>query len=211
MIRSRTPEEAAERQRFIQADGPRIEPYSPDEMPDLALEMHGRVSVVANRNDRIHTKEDLPEFFGTLMRHPALFEKQTEFGLELLARGAIPPRERELAILRIAWHCGAPYEFGEHVFFAHRLGITSEEIDAVKTGPDAGNWSAHERLVITAADELFENAVISDATWAGLAQSYDERQLIELPIVIGQYHSMAYLLNTLRARLHEGNAGLLAR
>jgi alkylhydroperoxidase family enzyme len=211
MIRSRSPEEAAERQRQIQADGPRIEPYSPSEMPDMALEMHGRVSDVANREDRIRTKEDIPEFFGTLMRHPVLFEKQTEFGLELLARGAIPPRERELAILRIAWHCGAPYEFGEHVYFAHRLGITSEEIDAVKAGPEAANWTEHERLVLTAVDELFGNAVISDATWAGLGKSYNEQQLIELPIVIGQYHSMAYLLNSLRARLHEGNAGLMAR
>ncbi len=211
MTRTRTVQDAAKRQQQVQGDGPRILPYAAEELPDNALEIHGRVQAVADRAGKIITRETIPEFFGTLLRHPDLLEKQTAFGLELLTNGAIPPRERELAILRIAWLCGAPYEFGEHTFFAHRLGITSEEIDAVKAGANAPNWNAHERLVLTAVDELFDDAIISDATWAGLAETYDDRQLIELPIVIGQYHSMAYLLNTLRARLHEGNAGLLAR
>jgi alkylhydroperoxidase family enzyme len=211
MSKPRTRDDVAARQRLVQGDGPRISPYAPDELPDNALEIHGRVQAVADWAGKVITRETIPEFFGTLLRHPTLFEKQTAFGLELLTKGVIPPRERELAILRIAWLCGAPYEFGEHVFFAHRLGITSEEIDSVKAGYSAPCWSNHERLILKAVDELYDEAIISDATWAGLAENYDERQLIELPIVIGQYHSMAYLLNTLRARLHEGNDGLMAR
>ncbi len=211
MIRSGTMEQAAERQRQIQADGPRIEPYSADEMPDKALEIHMRVSAIANREERQRTKADLPEFFGTLMRHPAIFEKQTEYGLALLAHGAMPPRERELAILRIAWRCGVPYAFGEHVFFAHRIGITSAEIDAVKSWPDKADWSPHEEHILSAVDELFENAVLSDATWAGLSLRYNEQQMIELLMVIGHYHALAYLLNGMRVRLHDGNDGLLAR
>jgi alkylhydroperoxidase family enzyme len=211
MTASRSREQAAERQRQVQGDGPRIEPYKPHELPDQALEIHDSIRVIAERETVKRTKENLPEFVGMLLRHPRLFEKHTAFGLELLANGVIPPRERELTILRIAWRCGAPYEFGEHVFFAHRIGISSEEIDAVKEGPDAANWTAFERLLLRAVDELYENAVVSDATWRGLSERFDDQQMIELMIVIGHYHALAYLLNSLRARLHEGNDGLLAR
>jgi alkylhydroperoxidase family enzyme len=53
--------------------------------------------------------------------------------------------------------------------------------------------------------------MISDATWGALAQHLDEQQLIELPVVIGQYQAVAYYQNSLRLRLHSGNAGLSAR
>ena len=62
-----------------------------------------------------------------------------------------------------------------------------------------------------ATEELYEDAMISDATWATLAKRLDERQLIELPIVIGQYQAVAYYQNSLRLRLHDGNLGLKAR
>jgi hypothetical protein len=53
--------------------------------------------------------------------------------------------------------------------------------------------------------------MISDATWRTLAKRLDERQLIELPIVVGQYQTVAYYQNSLRLRLHTGNLGLMAR
>jgi hypothetical protein len=39
----------------------------------------------------------------------------------------------------------------------------------------------------------------------------DERQLIELPYLIGNYTKVAYLQNALRLRLRGGNRGLSAR
>lgn len=34
---------------------------------------------------------------------------------------------------------------------------------------------------------------------------------IELPVVVGQYQTVAYYQNSLKLRLHDGNPGLLAR
>jgi hypothetical protein len=53
--------------------------------------------------------------------------------------------------------------------------------------------------------------MISEATWRTLSESLDERKLIELPVLIGQFTLVAYLQNTLRLRLGQGNAGLKAR
>jgi alkylhydroperoxidase family enzyme len=69
----------------------------------------------------------------------------------------------------------------------------------------------HESAIVRAVDELHGDAMISDTTWDTLAKRLDERQLIELPIIVGQYQTVAYYQNSLRLRLHTGNRGLRAR
>jgi alkylhydroperoxidase family enzyme len=124
---------------------------------------------------------------------------------------ALPGRDREVAVLRIGWLCRAPYEWGEHVLIAKKLGVTSAEIEAITIGSTAPGWSVHDRAILRAVEELYADAMISDATWATLAERYDERQLIELPVLIGQYQAVAYYQNSLRLRLHHNNPGLTAR
>jgi alkylhydroperoxidase family enzyme len=155
--------------------------------------------------------KNLPEIMRTMLRHPDLFARQMELGLQLLSRGALPPRDRELVILRVGWLCRAPYEWGEHVHIAKTVGITSEEIERVTLGSGAPGWNEHEQALLRATEELRETAMISDATWSTLEKRLDQRQLIELPIVVGQYQTVAYYQNSLRLRLHEGNSGLNAR
>jgi alkylhydroperoxidase family enzyme len=153
----------------------------------------------------------LPEIIRTMLRHGELFAQLTDMGIQLLARGTLPPRDRELAVLRIGWLCQAPYEWGEHVMVAKKLGIGSEEIERITQGSAAPGWSEHDRAIVRAAEELHSDAMISDATWATLAESFTDKQLIELPVVIGQYQMVAYYQNSLRLRLHDGNAGLKTR
>lgn len=208
---TRRDEDVAQRECEIVGEGPRIPPLQPDEMTEYALEMHGRIRAIANRDLKDVTRENMPEVIATMLRHPDLFEKQTAVGIQLLMQGTLPPRERELAVLRIGWLCGAPYEFGEHVFMAHDVGVSSDEVDAIKTGPSDPSWSEHERAILMAVDELYRNAMISDRTWAVLSKNFDDCQLIELPVLVGQYQQVAYVQNSLKLRLHPGNDGLKAR
>jgi alkylhydroperoxidase family enzyme len=153
----------------------------------------------------------LPEIFRTMLHHPQLFVRHTEVGLQLLAGGVLSLRDREFAVLRIAWLCQAPYEWGEHVLVGRRFGLDGADIARIIEGPDAAGLSEHERAILRAVDELHGDAMISDATWDTLAKVLDEQQLIELPIIVGQYQSVAYYQNSLRLRLHAGNLGLKAR
>jgi len=77
----------------------------------------------------------------------------------------------------------------------------------VKEGPDADGWDPFDAALVRAADELHDESVISDATWAVLASRYDDKQLIEVPMVVGQYHLVSYSLNSLRVPLEDGVAG----
>src|SRR5579864_3044840 len=101
--------------------------------------------------------------------------------------------------------------WGEHVIVGKRFGLTSEDIARVIEGPDAAGLDEHGSAVLRAVDELHGDAMISDATWHTLAKRLDARQLIELPIIVGQYQTVAYYQNSLRLRLHAGNIGLKAR
>ena len=46
--------------------------------------------------------------------------------------------------------------------------------------------------------------MIGDETWVALAGRYDDAQLIELPMLVGHYHMVAYTLNSLGVQLEPG-------
>src|SRR5438132_13774091 len=75
-------------------------------------------------------------------------------------------------------------------------------------GPDAPGWSPGDASLLRAADELHADARISDATWAELADDYDERGLIEIAILVGHYHLVAFALNSLEVELDPALEGL---
>jgi len=145
--------------------------------------------------------------FQTMARHPKLMKRWLPFGGWLLARGVLPARDRELLILRTAWNCQADYEWGHHVELAEAAGVTEDEIDRVTTGPDASDWDPFEATLLRAADELHGDARITDATWSRLADRYDDKALIELLMVVGQYHLVSFFLNSAGVEREGGVPG----
>ncbi len=222
--------ETEQREALVLGNGPRIPPLAVSELSDDLVKILTRMSQInsalasrerdtltdlisngATDTDTAAAISNLSEIMRTMLRHPDLFVREIDIGVQLLTQGALSNRDRELAILRIGWLCQAPYEWGEHVLVAKQVGISSEEIERITRGCDEPGWSEHDQAILRAVEELFADAMISDATWATLSKRLDERQLIELPIVIGQYQVVAYYQNSLRLRLHNGNLGLKAR
>ena len=76
-------------------------------------------------------------------------------------------------------------------------GLSAEEIDRVRTGPDVSGWEAPQALLLRAADELHERRTISDPLWEQLRGRYSDAELIELCTLIGHYEMLAMTLNTL--------------
>jgi alkylhydroperoxidase family enzyme len=89
----------------------------------------------------------------------------------------------------------------------HRAGsgLTHDEIERVADGPDAAGWSAEDAALLRAADELHADSRIGDETWAALAGRYDEQQLIEVCMVVGQYHLVAFTLSSLGVQREDGS------
>ncbi|MEA2433095.1 MAG: 4-carboxymuconolactone decarboxylase [Actinomycetota bacterium] len=145
--------------------------------------------------------------FATFAHHPRLLKRWSAFGGTLLFNGRLPHRDRELLILRTAWHCKAEYEWGQHVLIGRALGLTDDEIDRISDDEVSSEWGPLDSALLHAADELHTQSAISDSTWAVLAEGYDYQQLIEVCMVVGQYHMVAFTLNSLGVEL-ETDPGL---
>ena len=180
------------------SDRPRLAPVEPDGWPeDLWAVRDAKLAGTDASIGSLH-------IFGTLVRHPDLFRAWLPFGGYLLRGGTLDARDRELAILRTAVRCRSTYEWAQHVRISELLGIDRETIDRVVQGPDAAGWSPPDALLLRAIDELHDTATLADDTWAALSERYDERQLIELTMLIGHYHMVAFTLNALGVQPEAG-------
>ena len=141
--------------------------------------------------------------FATLAHHPKLLKRWSDFGATLLFGGHLPGRDRELLILRTAWLCKAEYEWGQHVLIGRAAGLTDDEIERIPHDEISDQWGPLDKALLTAVDELHEQGRISDGTWAALADEYEYPQLIEVCMLVGQYHMVAFTLNSLGIELEE--------
>ena len=140
----------------------------------------------------------------TWAHHPALMKARAPLVRHLVAESSLPPRERELAILRVGWLCQAEYEFSQHTVFGKQAGLTDDEIRRVTEGPDAPGWTPFEASLLRAVDELHNEAFIQDSTWAALAERYSTQQLLDFICLVGQYTTVSMMLNTVGVQLEEG-------
>lgn len=177
---------------------PRIPPLDPDAMTDEQRE----IAIKASPPD-----SDLINITKTLVRHPKLLKRWNVFAGHVLVKSTLPPREREIAILRVGWLCRAEYEWAQHVVIGRQCGLDDEAIERIRTGPDAPGWTAHESAILRATDELHEDSFIGDGTWAALAAAWSEEQLLDFIFAVGQYRLVSMALNTLGVRIDPGLRG----
>lgn len=167
---------------------PRLDPLPAEEWDD---DVRRALSVLLPA-ERCNTEGAGPAL-STLARHPALAKAFLSFSTYLTYRSTLPPRVRETAILRVAHCTGCAYEWTHHVRFAEDVGLTDDDIAAIRHG-HATEWLDH--AVIHAVDELAETSVLSDDTWAELGEHLDERQRMDLVFTIGGYRLLATAFNT---------------
>ena len=134
---------------------------------------------------------------GTLIRHPELTKSFLGFNVHLLFRSTLPPRLRELAILRVARRRNCDYEWLHHALVAAQEGVTEAEIQAAGEGEADGE---PERAVLRAVDELDGDSHLSDSTWAVLSEHLDERQRMDLIFTVGAYVTLCMAFNTFGVR-----------
>ncbi|MCY3569676.1 MAG: carboxymuconolactone decarboxylase family protein [Chloroflexi bacterium] len=144
----------------------------------------------------------------TLAHYPELSSAWGRFARHVLGESSLPARDREIVILRMGWNCRSGYEFGQHRRIGQQAGLSLDEVERVKSGPDHESWSTHEAALLRAADELHADAFITDATWSALAERYDTKQMMDVVFAAGQYNLVSMALNTLGVQLEPGTPGL---
>ncbi|WP_242888320.1 carboxymuconolactone decarboxylase family protein [Actinomadura litoris] len=176
--------------------GPRIPPLPVEEYQALERELFGDAAFTGT----MHVGR-------TWAHNPGLMKAQRPLQEYLLNASSLPGRDRELAILRIVWRRGSEYAFGQHVRMGRAAGLTDAEIDRVPHGPDADGWTAFQKVLLQAVDELHDEGRLSDDTWQALARRYEDAQLIDLIAVVGRYWAVAVMLNSVGVQPEPGLPG----
>lgn len=152
----------------------------------------------------VTTLEGVRNIRMTWAQHPALMKAIDPYLRHLVGTSTLPPREREIVILRIGWNRQSEYEFSQHTEMAKTAGLTDDDIRRVTLGAGEPGWTAFESALIQAVDELHNDAFIADVTWAALAKQYSTQQLMDLVCLTGLYWTISSLLNTIGVQLEPG-------
>ena len=134
--------------------------------------------------------------FRTLAVHDELFARMRPLGAGILGSRLVAPELREVMIHRTSARCGAEYEWGVHaVAFGKPLGLSDDQLHSTVHGAPADPcWTPEQRAVLRLADELHDTSAVSDELFAELEELFDARQLIELTVTAGWYHTIAFVI-----------------
>jgi alkylhydroperoxidase family enzyme len=133
--------------------------------------------------------------FRTVARNPRVLQRM--MAGNLLDRGSISLRSRELMILRTCARCGAEYEWGVHIAaFGAKAQWTPAQVQSTVHGSaDDTCWTPEDRLVIRLADQLHGTNRVDDTLWREMAAHFAPDQLVELIMLAGLYHAVSYMVN----------------
>ncbi|MEP7309436.1 MAG: carboxymuconolactone decarboxylase family protein [Acidobacteriota bacterium] len=139
----------------------------------------------------------------TYLRHPVLAANIMPFERYIANESTLPPRHRELLILRTAWLCRADYVWAHHADSAKKAGMTAEELVRIARGPDAPGWDPFEASLLRAADELHVSAFISDGTWNALAARYKTPEMMDAVFTVAEFTMVAGTLNSIGVQIED--------
>ena len=143
--------------------------------------------------------------FRVLLHQPKLAKAISDVLLTLLFRGKLDARLRELVIMRIGWATGSVYEWTQHWRIAQQLGVSEEDLLALRDWRASDRFDDTDRAILAATDETLETGTISSETWKRCEEhlgSTEER--LELVSAIGTWQFISAFLRSLEIPLEEG-------
>jgi 4-carboxymuconolactone decarboxylase len=124
-----------------------------------------------------------------------------ELGGSLLGGAHLQPREREIAILRVAHATDAPYERQQHEQLGRAVGLSEDEIAATASNAPGEELSADGALICRATDEITLNVRLSDETLALVRERWGDGGAAELILTIAYYNMVSRFLESARVPL----------
>lgn len=186
---------------------PRIAPLPYEQWGRDIKDTLGLIDEVGNELELSDLQKQVFNVQATLCNHPELMANWNAFAMHVMGTSTLPPRDREILILRIGWLCRAEYEWAQHAVFGREVGLSEDELVRITEGPGANGWNEQDATLLKAVDELHDDAFITEPTWQTLSKYYDRHQLMDVVFTVGQYNLVSMALNTFGVQLDEGLTG----
>ena len=144
---------------------------------------------------------NLPNLFKMLLQSPKVAEGWFEFLSSIRNETILNSRTRELVILYVALLLNAPYPQNDHVPIALKEGITKDEIDQLKNWHTSTLYNNRDKALLAYVEESSKNIKVPDNIFMSLRKEYNNREIIEITVLIGAYHMVSRFLEALQIDL----------
>jgi len=134
-----------------------------------------------------------------LLHSPALAESWFQHNNAVRWKTALDGRLREMVIIRIGHLLRVPYIVRQHVpNLAIPEGLTPRECEDLRDWEASPSFTARDRATLAYADSMTRDIDVPDDIFGNLTSHFDERQIVELTILIGTYNMHARVMCALQ-------------
>lgn len=135
---------------------------------------------------------------------PEIWEAWGNFYNVIEKTSGLPADLWELAILVVARHWGSHFEWWAHEQKALDAGLSSDVLEAIKSGGEPNLASEGQIAVYRFVRELLRDRTMRTETYETLRSIIGQKQLIELAALIGHYNNVAMSLTIFDVQLPPG-------
>lgn len=132
--------------------------------------------------------------FNALLHAPHVGDPAQRLGESLRFDGVLAPRPREIAVLCVAAHWRAAYEWWAHARIARECGVEDPVIEAIHRREKPELTDTAERLVHDFSRALLDERQVPDALYVDTVSVLGEEALVELVILLGYYSLVSMVL-----------------
>jgi 4-carboxymuconolactone decarboxylase len=161
--------------------------------------------IVRTRGSRVVTDTDgLSGPFNAFVYAPDVGGPLATLGAALRFGSPIEQRLIEVAIVTIASHWRAEFEWLAHARLAREAGVPDTVVDAIGRGEEPPFAAADERAVYAAVRELVTTGQLADASHAAAQDLLGDAGTVHLVALCGYYSLISFVLNAFRVPLPAG-------
>ena len=144
----------------------------------------------------------LINIYRMLLNSPPLAESWFNHSNAVRWKTSLDGRLREIVIIRLGHLTGCEYVLRQHVpALALADGLTLAECEALADWEGSPLFAPRERAALAYADSMTRDIAVPDDTFAAVRRQFDDRQIVELTVLIGSYNMNARVLRALELDL----------
>ena len=142
--------------------------------------------------------------FNAMLHRPDLGLVLQRLGEILRFEARLPAAQREIAILVVASHWRARYEWWAHARIAREAGVAEATIEAIRRGAAPHLDEPASAAIHAFAAELVGKRRVCDATYERAVDALGEAVVVELVVLLGYYSCISMVLNAFEVALPPG-------
>jgi 4-carboxymuconolactone decarboxylase len=181
---------------------------TPEELDEARREVHARITGGPRSSEPAFALTDaagrLHGPFNVMLAAPGPGLALSELGAALRFRTSLSDRVREITILTLSVMHRSSFEWYAHDAVARRIGMTREEIAALRALEPAASFDDTERTVQRAVIRLVEDGDLDDEAYAEVERALGTEGVVELVVLTGYYALLAVAMRVLRSPLPDG-------